>query len=83
MLKFYDKKKLLKKYLTPISKNFFEYRKNLELTKDQIEIIKFYKKRYDLKVIFSALDIENYFDLKKKVLSILKFHLQFLYMKNL
>ena len=63
---FYQKKILLKKYLTPISKNFLEYRKNLELTKDQIEIIKYYQKRYDLKVIFSALDIKSYLYLKKE-----------------
>ena len=56
----------MKKYLTPISKNFLEYRKNLELTKDQIEIIKYYQKRYDLKVIFSALDIKSYLYLKKE-----------------
>ena len=47
---FYSKKQLSRKYLTPISKDFFEYRKKLELTDDQIDIIKYYKKKYNLKV---------------------------------
>ncbi len=63
---FYSKKELSRKYLTPISKNFFEYRKKLELTDDQIDIIKYYKKKYNLKVIFSALDVKSYEELKEE-----------------
>lgn len=62
---FYNKKVLEKKYITPISKNFYEYRKNLELNSEQLDIIKYYKKKKDLKIIFSALDIKSYLELKK------------------
>ena len=63
---FYDKETLKKKYITPISKNFYEYRKNLEFNEEQLDLIAYYKKSYDLKVIFSALDVKSYLELKKK-----------------
>ena len=61
---FYTKKELLKDYNTPISNNFYEYRKRLELTREQLDIIKSYSKKNDLKVIFSALDYNSYNELK-------------------
>ena len=61
---FYSKKELSKEYLTPISNNFYEYRKRLELTREQLSIIKSYSIKNDLKVIFSALDYNSYNDLK-------------------
>ena len=57
---FYDKETLKKKYITPISKNFYEYRKNLEFNEEQLDLIAYYKKSYYLKVIFSALDVKSY-----------------------
>lgn len=81
---FYSKKELSKKYLTPFSKNFYDYRKKLELTNDQIDIIKYYKKKYDLKVIFSALDIKSYEELKRegfeyfKIPSTISYHKKFI-----
>ena len=80
---FYDKETLKKKYITPISKNFYEYRKNLEFNEEQLDLIAYYKKRYDLKVIFSALDVKSYLELKKKNLNTLKFLRQFQIIKNL
>lgn len=64
--RFYSKKELSKKYITPISNNFYEYRKKLELTDEQLEIIKSYSKKNDLKIIFSALDFKSYNDLRMK-----------------
>ena len=61
---FYSKKQLSREYVTPISNNFYEYRQRLELTDDQLDIIKKYSKKYDLKVIFSALDYNSYNYLK-------------------
>ena len=63
---FYDKKTLNKTYITPISNSFFEYRKKLEFDEEQLELIKYYTKKNDLKVIFSALDTKSYLELKKK-----------------
>ncbi len=63
---FYSKKELEKKYITPLSKTFYEYRNKLELNEEQIDIVKNYKKKYDLKIIFSALDVISYQYLKKK-----------------
>lgn len=63
---FYPRSILNKKYVTPISNNFYEYRKKLELTNEQLEIIKNYKKKYDLEIIFSALDAKSYKLLKNK-----------------
>ena len=80
---FYPKETLKKKYITPISKNFYEYRKNLEFNEEQFDLINYYKKRFDLKVIFSALDVKSYLELKQKNLNTLKFHQQFHVIKNL
>ena len=66
VLNFYSKKELLKKYITPISNDFYEYRQKLELTPEQLDIIKMYSKKFDLKVIFSALDYKSFSDLKKE-----------------
>ena len=63
---FYDKKTLEKKYITPISKNFYQYRKNLEFNEEQLDLISYYKKKFDLKVIFSALDVKSYLELKQR-----------------
>ena len=63
---FYDKKILNKTYITPISNNFFEYRKKLEFNEEQLNLIKYFSKRHGLKVIFSALDIKSYLELKQK-----------------
>ena len=62
---FFLKKDLERKYITPISKTFFEYRKKLELNNEQIDMIKYYKKKYSLEIIFSALDYPSYKKLKK------------------
>ena len=62
---FYPKKKLDSKYITPISNNFKEYRDKLELTNEQLDLIKFYQQKNDLKIIFSALDYSSYDTLKK------------------
>ena len=69
---FYSKRKLNLKYKTPISNTFFEYRKKLELTDEQLEIIKNYEKKGKIKVIFSALDYLSYKQLKKKGFSMFK-----------
>lgn len=61
---FYSKKVLNRKYQTPISNNFYEYRKKLELNNEQLDLIKYYKKKCDLEVIFSALDVKSYEELK-------------------
>ena len=63
---FYDKKTLEKNYITPISKNFYQYRKNLEFNEEQLDLISYYKKKFDLKVIFSALDVKSYLELKQR-----------------
>ena len=64
--KIYSLKKLNSEHITPISKTFREYREKLELTDHQINIIKKYQKKYNLKIIFSILDIKSYIYLKKK-----------------
>lgn len=64
--KIYSIKKLNSEHITPISSTFKEYREKLELTDHQIEIIKQYQKKYNLKIIFSILDIKSYIYLKKK-----------------
>ena len=48
------------KFCDQISKTFREYREKLELTDHQINIIKKYRKKYNLKIIFSILDIKSY-----------------------
>ena len=63
---FYDKKTLNKAYITPISNSFFQYRKKLEFDEEQLELIKYYTKKNDLKVIFSALDVKSYLELNKR-----------------
>lgn len=63
---FYPKSSLNKKFVTPISRNFYEYRKKLELTNEQLDLIKYYKSKYDLEIIFSALDFKSYKELKSK-----------------
>ena len=81
---FYPKSLLKKKYYTPISSNFYEYRKKLELNKEQLDLIKYYKKSNNLEVIFSALDIESYKLLKKegfdyfKIPSTISNHIKFI-----
>ena len=62
---FYDSQKLKSRYLTPISKTFKEYRDKLELTHEQLDLIKFYQNKFDLKIIFSALDYKSYEELRK------------------
>lgn len=64
-LNFYSKNKLNSEYKTPISNTFAEYRKKLELNFEQIDLIKFYEKKYNLNIIFSALDFSSYYSLKK------------------
>lgn len=64
-LNFYSKKKLNSKYKTPISNTFAEYRKKLELNSEQIDLIKFYAKEYDINIIFSVLDFSSYYSLKQ------------------
>ena len=63
-LNFYDKKKLNSKYITPISNTFAEYRQKLELNTEQLNLIKFYQKKYNLNIIFSALDYSSYIQLR-------------------
>lgn len=87
---FYPKSLLESKYQTPISKNFFEYRNSLELKDDQIDIIKQYQKKYNLKIIFSALDYPSYKQLRKdgfkyfKIPSTISKHIKFIkYLANI
>ena len=63
---FYSKKQLNSKYKTPISNNFYEYRKKLELNDEQLSLIKEYQKKYNLGIIFSALDFKSYKQLLNK-----------------
>lgn len=82
---FYPKQILKKKFLTPISKTFYEYRKNLELTNEQIDLLKYYKKKFSLNIIFSALDYVSYIKLKKegfnffKIPSTISTHKKYIY----
>ncbi len=62
---FYPKHFLNRKYTSPFGKSFYDYRKHIELTTEQIDLIKYYEKKKDLKIIFSALDVKSYIDLKK------------------
>ena len=64
VVNFYDKKTLEKTYITPLSKNFYEYRKKLEFTKEQLDLVYNFSRKHDLKVIFSALDVKSYLELK-------------------
>ena len=46
---FYPKHLLNRKYISPFGKSFYDYRKHIELTSEQIDLIKYYEK--DLKII--------------------------------
>lgn len=57
---FYSKKELSQTYNSPFGKSFYDYRKALELTRDQIELAKSLCKKFDMGLFFSVLDIESY-----------------------
>lgn len=63
---FYPKHVLEKKYPSPFGNTFYDYRKRLELKKEHLELIKYYKKKLDIKIIFSTLDFISYKNLKKE-----------------
>ena len=62
---FYPKKKLNEKYDSPYGKTFGEYRKQLELTNKQIDLILKYSKKVGIKPFFSVLDIKSFERLRK------------------
>ncbi|MDA9733442.1 N-acetylneuraminate synthase family protein [Candidatus Pelagibacter sp.] len=69
---FYPKKILQQKYKFPYGNTFYDYRKKLELTDDQIKLIMSLGKKLGIKPFFSILDISSYERLKKFNLNIIK-----------
>ncbi len=69
---FYPKKILEKKYDSPYGKTFRDYRNQLELTNEQIELIIKLCKKLKLKPFFSVLDIISFKKLKKYNFDLLK-----------
>lgn len=69
---FYPKKILQEKYKFPFGNTFYDYRKKLELTDEQIEIILSLGKKLKIQPFFSILDIPSFERLKKYKLKIIK-----------
>jgi len=69
---FYPKKILQQKYKFPFGNTFYDYRKKLELTDQQIKLIISLGKKLGIKPFFSILDIPSYERLKKFKLNIIK-----------
>lgn len=69
---FYPKKILRQKYKFPFGNTFYDYRKKLELTDEQITLILTLGKKIGIKPFFSILDIPSYERLKKFKLNIIK-----------
>ena len=70
---FYPKNILKNIYFSPFGKTFYDYRKNIELNQDQFDLIKYYQKKKDLKIIFSALDEQSYFKIPSTISTHKKF----------
>lgn len=62
---FYTKIELNKKYSSPFGTTFRDYRKKLELNIKQIELIIGECKKFNIKPLFSVLDIESFNVIKK------------------
>jgi N-acetylneuraminate synthase len=69
---FYPKRILRQKYKFPYGNTFYDYRKKLELTDDQIELIFSLGKKFKIKPFFSILDKPSFQRLKKFNLNIIK-----------
>jgi len=69
---FYPKQILQTKYKFPYGNTFYDYRKKLELTDEQIKIILSLGKELKIKPFFSILDIRSFERLKKYKLNIIK-----------
>ena len=69
---FYPKKILRQKYKFPFGNTFYDYRKKLELTDEQIKLIISLGKKFKIKPFFSILDIPSFKRLKKFKLNIIK-----------
>lgn len=69
---FYPKKILDAQYISPFGRTFYDYRKKLELTDRQIEMIKKISKEVDITPFFSILDQKSFIKLKKYNFKILK-----------
>ncbi len=69
---FYPKKTLDKEYKSPYGKTFRDYRNQLELNKEQIDLIFKLCKKLKIKPFFSILDIPSFKKLKKYNLNLIK-----------
>ena len=69
---FYPKKVLDKQYNSPYGKTFREYRKQLELSLEQINLIVKHCKKLKIKPFFSILDIASFKKLKKYNFELIK-----------
>ena len=64
MWKLFTQKILSQKYKFPYGNTFYDYRKKLELTNEQIELIISLGKKLGIKPFFSILDIPSFQRLK-------------------
>lgn len=69
---FYPQKILEKEYKSPFGKTFRDYRNQLELTDDQIDLIVNLCKKIKIKPFFSILDIKSFKRLKKYNFDLIK-----------
>ena len=69
---FYTKKQLNKYYNSPFGKTFYDYRKKLELTSEQIKYIKKLGKKFKIIPFFTVLDINSFKFIKKFKFPIIK-----------
>ena len=58
--KLYSKSELKATYMSPFGNTFYDYRKGIELSDDQIDLAIKTSNKLGLKVFFSVLDIESY-----------------------
>ena len=63
---FYSKGELIKPYKSPFGKTFYDYRKKLELTDEQINLVIDFCRNLGIKVFFSVLDLPSYRYIKDK-----------------
>lgn len=64
--KFYSKEKLNSYYKSPFGNTFYDYRKKLELTNEQINLAIEFSKKNNVNLFFSVLDIESFEVIKNK-----------------
>ena len=62
---FYSKESLSQRYKSPYGKTFGDYRKALELSDEQLTIIKELSEDLNIEYFFSALDLKSYLRLKE------------------